>query len=195
MVGVRGRVAAVALLTCVAIVSGCSSSDGDSDGSVAPSTTGSPVTTTTGPPIALGEAPLRIELIGEAIAAVEAALGGPQRYFEVNATPTLVNLFVAVDDATAAVAYTFIGGVLGEPAEQKEASGPTFAAADVAFDPRRVLANVVGSLPTSNYRAFSVLGADTGGADSVRYVVVIESADGQGLQVFVDGNGAITGTA
>jgi hypothetical protein len=194
VIGARGRLTAVALLIVAASLAGCSSSDGDSDGSVAPSTTGAPVTTTTGKPIAIGEAPLRIELIGDAIAAVEGALGGPQRYFEVNATPTLVNLFVAVDDETAAVAYTYIGGELDKPAAKKEASGPTFAAAAVVFDPERVLANVVGSLPNSNFRAFSVLGIDAGGADGVRYVVVIESADGQGLQVFVDGNGAITGT-
>ncbi len=187
MVGVRRRLLAAGLLVVSASLAGCSSSDGDTESSAA--------ATTTGAPIAIGDAPLRIELIGDALAAVEAALGGPQRYFEVNATPTLVNVFVAVDDETAAVAYTFIGGELGDPAAKKEASGPTFAAADVAFDPERALANVVGSLPDSNFRAFSVLGADSGGAGSVRYVVVIESADGQGLQVFVDADGTITGTA
>ena len=41
-----------------------------------------------------------LDQIAPAVAAIEAELGGPQQYFEINATPQLVNLFVAIDGAT-----------------------------------------------------------------------------------------------
>ena len=71
-----------------------------------------------------------MELIHPAVAALEAKLGGPQKYLEVNASPTLVNLFVAVDNATQAVAYVYAEGKLSDAAapEQVKAGAPTFAA-------------------------------------------------------------------
>ena len=56
--------------------------------------------------------PVAIEDIGPALDAIEAELGAGQQFFEVNATPQLVNLFVAVDDATSAVPYIFVDGDL-----------------------------------------------------------------------------------
>ena len=47
------------------------------------------------------------------MAAVEAELGGPQQYFEVNATPQVVNLFVADDGRRRRSSpYVYVGGEL-----------------------------------------------------------------------------------
>lgn len=149
-----------------------------------------PVAITVGP-IAAGEAPLRVELIAAAIDAVEASLGAPQRFFEINATPTIVNLFVAADDGTQAVAYVYAAGELGQPAAPLAASGPTFASTEVDFDASLVLAEARAQLPTSDFRLFSITGLDNGG---VNYQAVITSTQGTEFVVYVSSNGDILGT-
>ncbi|CAB4892790.1 unannotated protein [freshwater metagenome] len=138
------------------------------------------------------ELPLRVEQIRPAVAALEAKLGGAQQYLEVNATPTLVNLFVATDNATHAVAYVYAQGTLSEPAapEVVKAGAPTFGAADIAFDAARVLAPLLVQLPNSQYRVFSVVGVAGGG---VSYLVTVGSAQGGQLEVPVGADGSITG--
>lgn len=127
---------------------------------------------------------------------LDSLLGGPQRYFEVNATPTLVNLFVATENTaehtTEAVAYVFAAGELSDPSppEPVKADAPTFVATDVVFDVERVLAPVVVALPLSQYRVFSVVGKVGGG---VSYLINIESAAGGEMQIPVTGDGVITG--
>jgi hypothetical protein len=169
----------------MASLAGCSDSKSSS------STSAVDVTTTTGAPIPVGEAPLLIEQIRPAIAAVEAARGGPQQFFEVNATPTLVNLFVAADGATSAIAYVYQAGALQPPAAAEPASGPTFTADELTFDETRVLANVVGALPTSTMRVFSAVGVQGGG---VSYLVTVESTLGGTQAVTVGPTGVIVGT-
>ncbi|MEO7398731.1 MAG: hypothetical protein ABIW84_09225 [Ilumatobacteraceae bacterium] len=142
-------------------------------------------------PIPAGDAPLRVELIDEAIAAVEAQRGGPQQYFEVNATPTIVNLFVADAGASEAVAYVYVANGLAEPAAAQPASGPTFTADEVEFDPARVIAQVVDELPDSTLQLFSVTALEAGGA---QYRVIVSSATGAELVVFVSGRGVVLGT-
>jgi hypothetical protein len=174
------RRAGAAAVAAALLLGACSSDD--------------PTETTTSsvvPPIAVGSAPVRIELIDDAVAAVESALGGPQRFFEVNATPTVVNLFVAVADSTQAVAYVYAAGALEAPAEPVPASGPTFSTADIDFDTERVIAQVRAELPESDFRLFSITGLDAGG---VQYKVVINSALGAELVVLVSASGAILGT-
>ncbi len=119
------------------------------------------------------------------MAAVDAALGGPQQYFEVNATPQLVNLFVATDDASAAVAYVYVDGELGPPAPPEPAEGATFAAAAVAFDPDVILD---GDLPDAELTVFTVVGGPTG---SVRYGVVARSDEGGTLDITLAADGTV----
>jgi len=164
---------------------------GCSDSKSSNGTDAANVTSTTGAPIPAGEAPLLIEQIRPAIAALEVELGGPQRFFEVNATPTLVNLFVAAEGATEAIAYIYQAGALQPPSAPEPASGPTFGSADLSFDETLVLANLVGSLPGSTYRVFSAVGVEGGG---VSYVVTVESVRGGSLEVTVGPTGAILGT-
>ena len=132
---------------------------------------------------------VRVADIGPAIEAVEAELGEGQQFFEVNATAQLVNLFVAVDDATSAVPYIFFDGVLQPPAPALAVeSGFTFGADAVDFDTDTVLSSVADELPESTIEGFAIEGGDGG---IVRYLVSTRSPQGGVLAVTVAPDGAV----
>lgn len=136
-----------------------------------------------------GESSTFVADLRPAVAAVEAELGEPQEYFEVTATPQLVNVFVAVDDATAAIPYVYLDGELQAPGPAVTgASGQTFTADAIDFDDAAVLAGVSTELPNSTIDAFSVEGGPGG---FVRYVVSARSAQGGVLDVVVAPGGAV----
>lgn len=122
--------------------------------------------------------------------AVDAAAGAPQEYFEVNAAPQLVNLFVAQGDG-AAVAYVYLpDSGLGAPAPPQTASGPTFAAADVSFA-GTVLDQVIAELPTSTPTGFVVSAAPDG---AIEYRAYFRSAKGGQIAVLLGADGAVLST-
>ena len=109
-----------------------------------------------------------VDEIGPAIAAVEAELGGPQQYFEVNATPQVVNVFVATDGATAVTPYVYVGGELAPAGAAEPAEGATFAADALTFDPATVLDGLTAELPGSDVVLFTVLGGPGGAVQYTR---------------------------
>lgn len=132
---------------------------------------------------------VRVGDIGPAIEAVEAELGDGQRFFEVNATAQLVNVFVAVDDATSAVPYVYFEGELQPPAPALAVeSGFTFSADAVDFDVDTVLSSVAGELPDSTIEGFAIEGGEGG---IVRYLVSTRSPQGGVLAVTVSPDGAV----
>lgn len=127
--------------------------------------------------------------IRAAAAAVDAALGGPQDFFEITATPQLTNVFVAVDGATAAVPYVYLDGELQDAAPTiEDVSGQSFTADAIDFDESSVLSGVTSDLPGASIDAFSVEGGPGG---FVRYVISARSDQGGVLDVVVAPTGAV----
>jgi hypothetical protein len=112
------RVAVLVAVVAVLVLAACS---GGGSSSSSPSTTIKPVV-------------LRLDLIPAAVAAVEAARGGPQQYTEINAFDQGVNLFVATGDGSE-LAYVYRDGAgLDPPSAPQPASGTAFATAGVPLD-------------------------------------------------------------
>jgi hypothetical protein len=137
-----------------------------------------------------GNAPQRpvLDQIGPAIAALERKLGGPQQYFEINATPQLVNLFVADAARTEVTPYVYVGGAVAESAPPAEATGNTFVASAVTFDPKTILAHVVDRLPASDVVLFTIAGGPGG---AVQYTAGVKSKAGGTLEVTLGADGSV----
>jgi hypothetical protein len=127
-----------------------------------------------------------VAAISKAVAALEAKLGGPQDYFEVNATARVVNLFVALNNKTMVQPWAYAGGALSST-EAKASQGGTFRAADLHFDPTKVLSGVHSRLPDATLESFYVLGDSKG---NVQYGVLTSSCSG-GLDVTVGPDGSV----
>lgn len=171
---------ALAVLVAAAfVVAGCSDDE-------PPAST----TTTVAPVVA---APLRVDLIEDAVAALESELGGPQEYFEINATSALVNLFVASGDEKA-TAWVFLDGELTSEELAGTADGVSFRAEALDFDPATVLETVRAELPATRQDVFEVLG---GPAGTAIYTVIATSAAGGQLLITVAADGSVieVGTA
>ena len=137
-----------------------------------------------------GALPL-VTAIAPAIAAVEAEVGGPQDYFEVNATPQLVNVFVATDDGATATAYVYLDGELQPPAPPRDvAGGSTFRAEAVDFDPDAVFNGIADELGGPTVTQFVVVGGPGG---AVQYSAFVVSSEGGVLDVLLGPDGAVLG--
>ncbi len=129
--------------------------------------------------------------IAAAVAAVEAKLGGPQQFFEINATPLVVNLFVAVHAATRAEAFTYVDGtVASKPAGA--ASGHTFAGSALHLDATHLLDRVRTQLPGSVIEGVEIVG---GPAGTTRITVIVHSPTGTTMLVVVDPTGSVVSVA
>jgi hypothetical protein len=133
---------------------------------------------------------LSVSDIDNAVEAVTEVLGKTPEFYEINATPTLVNLFAA-DGKGNAINFVFEEGKLAQETSVAPAQGESFSAAEMTFN-SKVYKRVQKELPDSILRAFSIIGDNpTGG---VQYRVVLQSEQGGQLAVFVDPTGKILGT-
>ena len=133
---------------------------------------------------------LHVDEIDEAVTAVGHVLEHPVKFYEINATPDLINLF-ADDGKGNAVTFVWENGKLRDDTEVAAADGVAFDASKMSFT-REVYAKVVDELPDSLVRAFSIT-AD-GPKNEVLYRVVIQSQRGGQFAVLVDPAGKILGS-
>ena len=133
---------------------------------------------------------LHVDEIDEAVAAVAAASGRPPRFFEINATPELINLFL--DDGNGnAINFVWRNGKLDEGTEAASADGTSFDASAMKFTDE-VYANVSRELPGSLVRAFTITADGPGG--QVLNRVVVQSERGGQFGVLVGPQGKILGS-
>ena len=165
---------------CLALL-GCSDDGGSADGA-----TTTTVADMSAPPPVIVDVPMVGE-IDAAVAALEAQLGGPQRYFEINATSKLVNLFVSLNDGALVQPWVYFDGELSSQ-EGRAAGGGTFAAADLQFDASLVLSKLQTELPGATIESFYVNGDGQG---NVQYGALVTSAQGGGLDVLLGPAGEV----
>jgi hypothetical protein len=129
--------------------------------------------------------------IDDAIFAVETHYQAPQDFFEISATSEQVSVIVAVDDATAAEqAFWDPEDGLVEPVPRGDATGATFRAQDLDFDPDRILDRVAEELPDSEIVDLAITG---GGQGAVIYDAQVRSEQGGILLVRLGSDGSILG--
>jgi hypothetical protein len=129
----------------------------------------------------------RVDLIKEAVASLETRLGGPQRFFEINATASLINMIVSLNDDELAQPWVYFDGSLSS-SDPAEATGFSFAASALDFDPDKVLAKLQAELPQSSPDLFFIEGGEGG---VVRYSVAVTSQQGGQLIVVVGPDGTV----
>jgi hypothetical protein len=136
--------------------------------------------------VAPGALPL-VDEIYDAVKALETKLGAPQQFFEINATSSLVNLIVALNDGALAQPWVYLDGELSST-EGGEAKGATFASSALDFDPAKVLGKLQAELPQSQPDLFFVEGGPGG---IVRYSVAVSSSQGGQFIVVVGPDGTV----
>ncbi|MBK5333887.1 MAG: hypothetical protein JJD93_18060, partial [Ilumatobacteraceae bacterium] len=133
-----------------------------------------------------GTLPL-VDEIYDAVKALETKLGAPQQFFEINATSSLVNLIVALNDGAVAQPWVYLDGALSST-EGADATGATFASSALDFDPAKVLSKLQAELPQSQPDLFFVEGGPGG---IVRYSVAVSSSQGGQFVVVVGPDGTV----
>jgi len=168
-----------AVFATLALLGACSDDAAAPTDTAAASTTAAALTSA-------DELPL-LDQIAPAIAALEAEMGRSQDYFEINATARLVNLFVAFNNGAVAQPWLYLGGKLTSTGIQP-ASGGTFAASSVDFDPDVVLSQVLTEVPGISIESFYIHGDGQG---NVLYGVLATSGKGGGLDVVLGADGSV----
>lgn len=133
---------------------------------------------------------LHVDEIDDAVVAVAALTGQSPKFFEINATPDLINLFLD-DGKGSAINFVWKDGSLQDETEAADADGPSFDASKMVFS-SEVYARVEDELPDSLLRAFTVTADGPNG--EVLHRVVVQSERGGQFAVLVDPAGKILGS-
>lgn len=133
---------------------------------------------------------LNVDEIDEAVAAVVEVTGRPAMFFEINATPDLINLFL--DDGNGnAINFVWEDGALRDETEAAPAGGRAFDASAMTFT-TDVYALVAEELPKSVLRAFTITADGPNG--EVLNRVMVQSERGGQFGVLVESDGKILGS-
>ena len=132
-----------------------------------------------------------VDLIPDAVVAIEAHYGAPQVYYEISAGLESVGVIVAVDGAAAAEqgSYSTDGGLV-VPESVGEASGATFEATDITFDPEHVFDQIRDELDDPAIVDFAIQGGPDG---DLVYDATVATEGGGVLLVLVAADGTIMG--
>ncbi|MDJ0770159.1 MAG: hypothetical protein QNJ12_15260 [Ilumatobacter sp.] len=134
-----------------------------------------------------------VALVDAALAEVEAAYGTPQEYFEISASAEGVSVIVAAESPDGTVAErSLCGDGFVPPEAVGAASGFTFTAAAVEFDPDAVFEQMRAELDDPDIVDFAIQAGSSDG--SVIYDASIRSAAGGTLFVLLGPDGEILGT-
>lgn len=133
---------------------------------------------------------LHVDEIDDAVDAVTALTGQPPKFFEINATPDLINLFLD-DGKGSAINFVWENGSLRDQTEAATADGRSFDASKMVFS-SEVYSRVEQELPESLLRAFTITADGPNG--EVLHRVVVQSERGGQFGVLVDPIGKILGS-
>ena len=133
---------------------------------------------------------LHVDEIDDAVVAVTTLTGRPPKFFEINATPDLINLFLD-DGKGSAINFVWENGSLRDETEAATADGRSFDASKMVFS-SDVYARVEDELPKSRLRAFTITADGPNG--EVLHRVVVQSERGGQFGVLVDPVGKILGS-
>jgi hypothetical protein len=165
----RVRITVALVVACVALLSACSSSSQSDAGS--------------GGPLPI------VDQIAPAITALEATLGGPQDYVEINADAQMVSLITYDATASQAQAYRYLQGVLTPASEPFEISGGTPLRAEwITFDPEIIFDILRTELPTSTVVGFVIL---AGPSQTATYEALLQSRQGGQILVTLGPQGQV----
>jgi hypothetical protein len=187
MIPSRNGVAAVVAMATLFLV-GCSNDSSDSAATGA--STGGSTDVTICDPSGTAQPDDELPAVADipvAIAALEDQLGGPQEYFEVNATARVVNLFVALNEGTLVQPWLYVDGELTSQ-DGQAASGGTFTGDQLDFVPTEVLTKVREEVPEAILESFYINGDGKG---TLQYGVLTSAQCGGGLDVVVGPDGAV----
>lgn len=139
---------------------------------------------------------LEVDLVDDAIRAVDEFYSQDSAFYEINATSDGVNLFVSttMDGSVPAVVqarFTSSDGLVVAD-EALPSDGPTFQGSAVDFDSSSVLDAAVSQLSSSTPRVFIITSSSD--SSSILYRLVMESQRGGKLAVLLTADGTILGT-